>query len=190
MYKKYTRKQEFIIITFILLIALVSTYYIYNRFSDERKMDYNSENLEIVFNDKTGDKLTLKKVTPLNDAVGLSTKAYIFDINNNLTEDVNVTIQVEDDLKVINKDNCSERQIPKDNIKITIKRNNMEGEIYRLSELDDGILLEDTIDPVAHNSYTIRLWVDKDTSLPSGSNFHYHGKIKIIEEDSLVSINR
>ena len=189
MYKKYTRKQEFIIITVILLIAVLSTYYIYNKFSDERKMDYNSENLEVIFSDKTRDKINIKKVTPLTDSVGLSTKAYNFELNNNLTEKVRIKVYLEDDQQAIEKDDCSERLIPKDNIKVMIKENNDDEDIQRLSELEDGLLLEEEIKPIAHNTYTIRLWVDKDTSLPAGSNFHYHGKIKIIEEDSLVSIN-
>ena len=67
--------------------------------------------------------------------------------------------------------------------KVMLKKNNVEGEIYRLSELEDGIILEDELEPIAHNTYAIRLWVDKDTTLPAGSNFHYHGKIKIIEEE-------
>lgn len=187
MYKKYTRKQELVIITFILLLALVSTYFIYNKFSDERKkVDYNSENVDVVFNDKTGDKITIKKVTPLNDNVGLSTKAYNFEINNNLTEKVYVKIQLIDDTKEINKDNCEDKLIPKDNIKVTIKKNSNESEIYRLSELDDGVLLEDTINPIAHNTYAVRAWVDKDAALTPGSSMHYHGIIKITEEDSLV----
>jgi len=190
MYKKYTRKQEFIIIAFILILCLVSTYFIYNKFSDERKIDYNSENLEVIFNDKTGDKITIKKITPLNDSVGLSTKAHNFELNNNLTEKINVKIILEDDKKAVEKDDCSERLIPRDNIKVMIKKNNTESDIYRLSELEDGVILEDELEPIAHNTYAIRLWVDKDTALPAGSNFHYHGKIKIIEEESLVTINR
>ena len=190
MYKKYTRKQEIVIIAFILALCLVSTYFIYHKFSGERKIDYNSEKLEVVFNDKTGDKITLKKITPLNDSVGLSTKAHNFELHNNLTEKVNVQIKIEDDLKAIEKEDCSERLIPKDNIKVMIKKNNIESDIYRLSELDDGIILDDELEPIANNVYAIRMWVDKDTSLPAGSNFHYHGKIIIIEEDSLLSINR
>ena len=190
MYKKYTRKQEIVIIGFILALCLVSTYFIYNKFSDERKIDYNSENLEVIFNDQTGDKITLKKVTPLNDAVGLSTKAHNFELNNNLTEKVNVQIKIEDDKATVEKENCEERQIPKDNIKVMIKKNNIESDIYRLSELEDGVILDDELEPIAHNTYAVRVWVDKDTALPAGSNFHYHGTIKIIEEDSIVSINR
>ena len=113
MYKKYTRKQEFVIITFILLLALVSTYFIYNKFSDERKIDYNSDSLEIVFSDSTGDKITMKKVTPLNDSVGMSTKAYNFSIKNNLTETKGVKIILEDDEKAIKKDNCEDKLLPK-----------------------------------------------------------------------------
>lgn len=190
MYKKYTRKQEFVIIGFILALCLVSTYFIYNKFSDERKIDYNSENLEVIFNDKTGDKITLKKVTPLNDAVGLSTKAHNFELYNNLTEKVNIQIKIEDDKETIEKENCEEKLISKDNIKVMIKKNNIESDIYRLSELEDGLLLDDELEPIAHNTYAVRVWVDKDTALPAGSNFHYHGIIKIIEEDSIVSINR
>ena len=63
---------------------------------------------------------------------------------------------------------------------------------YEFALLDQftKIILDDELEPIANNVYAIRMWVDKDTSLPAGSNFHYHGKIKIIEEDSLLSINR
>lgn len=189
MYKKYTRKQEFIIITFILLIAIVSTYYIYNKFSDERKIDYNSESLEIIFNESTGDKINIKKVTPLNDSVGMSTKAYKFTIRNNLTETKGIKIILEDNEKAIKKDNCEDKLIPKDILKSIIKYNDEESDIKILSELEEGIILETELKPVSDNNFTIRVWVDKDTLLTPGSDFHYHGKIKVIEEDTSIVIN-
>jgi len=189
MYKKYTRKQEFIIITFILLLALVSTYFIYNKFSEERKIDYNSDSLEIVFSDSTGDKINIKKVTPLNDSVGMSTKAYNFSIRNNLTETKSIKIILEDDQKTIKKDNCEDKLMPKDNLKAIIKYKDEESDIKRLSELEEGVLLEAELKPVSENNFTIRIWVDKDTLLTPGSDFHYHGKIKVIEEDTSIVIN-
>ena len=34
----------------------------------------------------------------------------------------------------------------------------------------------------------IRLWIDKDSTLPVGADMHYHGIIQVVEEDNIVAI--
>ena len=60
--------------------------------------------------------------------------------------------------------------------------------IYKLSDLEDGVLLSTTADALQEVKYTIRLWVNNDTSLPSGSEHHYHGLIQIVENDQIVAV--
>ena len=77
------RKREIIkntiFIIFILILAVIPTHYIYYKFQGNRNIDFSSESLDVVYHESTGDKLTISKVTPVTDSVGLSSsKAYIF----------------------------------------------------------------------------------------------------------------
>lgn len=188
----YNRKKELIksaiIIAIILLIAVVSTYYIYHKFKDQRNVDYNSKSLDIVFHETSGEKVTITKVTPLTDSVGLSSKAYTLSIKNNLTEPVKYEIKLVDDLEQINQEGCASYLIPKESIRVSIKKNNKDNKIYTLSELEDNSLLEEKIKALDEENITIRVWISKDSSIPNGSTSHYHGKIQVIENDESLAI--
>ena len=58
-----------------------------------------------------------------------------------------------------------------------------------IEECRDYILLSRDLQYISDNDFTIRVWVDKDTLLTPGSDFHYHGKIKVLEEDTSIVIN-
>ncbi|MBP5679053.1 MAG: hypothetical protein J6X28_04420 [Bacilli bacterium] len=177
-----------IIISIILLIAIVSTYHIYYKFQNDRNVDFNSESLTVVFHDTTGDKIQLTKVTPVTDSVGLSSNSYSFDIKNNLTVGVPYQIKILPDAVKVNEDHCEEIQIPEEDIRISVKVGRGENQIYNLSELEEGILLEDEVKALDTDSISIRLWIDKDTSLPAGAKMHYHGTIQVIENETIVAI--
>lgn len=189
----YNRKKQLIksgiIIIGILLIAIVSTYYIYYKFNDDHNIDYNSKSLDIIFHEPSGEKLTIDKVTPLTDSVGLSSKAYTLTIKNNLTEPVRYTIKVVDDIDQIINDNCEGYSISKENIRISIKENKNQNKIYNLNELENEILLAGKLKALEESNYSIRIWINKDTSLPSGKKLHYHGKIQVIENEKELAIS-
>ena len=94
----YNRKKEIIkntvYITFILLIAVVSTYFIYNKFQKTRTVDFNSDSLDVSYHEASGDRISINKVTPVTDSVGLSSKAYTISVKNNLTENVHYKVKV------------------------------------------------------------------------------------------------
>ena len=188
----YRQKKEFmknaIFITFILLIAIISTHYIFYKFETDRNIDFNSESLDVTYHARTGDKIYLLKVTPMTDSVGLSTKTYNVSIKNNLTEKVNYKIQIVDDLEKVEQDGCGEYQIPKEDIKISVKVNKKDNKIYTLEELENGILLEDNIAALEKLDISIRLWVRQDSTLPLGAKLHYHGRIRIIEQENSYAI--
>ena len=49
---KKERIKNIIFITIILLVAVFSTHHIYYKFKEEHTIDYNSENLDVLFHDK------------------------------------------------------------------------------------------------------------------------------------------
>ena len=83
----YYRRQMIksgVTVMFILLFALVSTYYIYYKFKGTRDQNSNLENLDVTFHEKAGDQVKLAKIAPVSDSVGQSYHAYTFTIKNNL----------------------------------------------------------------------------------------------------------
>ena len=152
----HSQKQEFkknaIYIFFILLLAILSTHYIYYKFQNVQNINYNSESLDVTYREKTGDKITLSKVTPVTDSVGLSSKAYQLSIKNNLTEKVSYKIKVIDDEEFFTEDLEEDDFIPKEDIRISIKAGKI-NEIYDLSELEEGILLEDVLNALETKKY-------------------------------------
>ena len=108
----------------------------------------------------------------------------------NLTEEVNYKIIVKDDIETILEDHCEEYQISKEDIRISVKVGKNENKIYTLSELVDGVLLEDKIKALDKEEISIRVWVSQNSTLPLGSNIHYHGIVDVIDyipEDVVVS---
>lgn len=182
----YNRKKELIknlvITTAILLIAVFSTYYIYNKFDHSEVVDYTSESLDITYKEDNGEQISITSVSPLTDSVGLSSTAHTVTIKNNLTEKANFKIQITDDIKAVVEDECSEYQIPKEDIRISVRVDNGETEIYNLSDLEDNIIAKGKVKALASKKYTIRVWVSSESTLPIGSNLHYHGLIEVVED--------
>lgn len=182
MYKRIRRKETIrnvVYIGLILLVAVVSTYLIYNKFADERKIDSSSEIVDVTYRDNSGNKIAITKVTPLTDSVGLSTTNYGLILSNNLTEKVNYRIFIKDDIKTVLEDECEEYQISKDDIRISVKVGKKENKIYTLSELLDNVLLEDNLKALSKEEISIRVWVSQNSTLPLGSNIHYHGMLEV-----------
>ena len=184
---QYNRKKEIIknvvYIVFILLLAVIPTYYIYNKFQNVRDISFNSTLLDVTYHETTGDKVTLTKVTPVTDSVGLSSKSYNITVKNNLTESVGYKVSLFDDIEKIEEDLCGDNLISKDVIKVSIKTSKLGTTIYNLNELEDNVLLVDTLDALEKKDISIRVWVRQDSGIPSGTKMHYHGKIKV-EEDN------
>lgn len=184
MYKSIRRRETIknvVYISLILLVAVVSTYLIYNKFVDERKLDSSSEILDVTYKDNSGNKIAITKVTPLTDSVGLSTNNYGLTLTNNLTEKVNYKIIVKDDIETILEDECEEYQISKDDIRISVKVGKKDNKIFTLSELVDGVLLEDSLKALENEEVSIRIWVSQNSTLPLGSNIHYHGILDVVD---------
>lgn len=184
---QYNRKREIIkntiYIIFILLLAVIPTYYIYNKFQGVRDINVNSTLLDVTYHETTGDLIDLTKVTPVTDSVGLSSKSYNVTVKNNLTEEVKYRVVLFENSEKILEDGCENNLLSKDVIRVSIKTNKTGTTIYNLNELENGVLLEETLDALEKKDVSIRVWVKQDSGIPSGSKIHYHGKIKIEEVD-------
>lgn len=181
----YNRKKTIIknvtYIIAILALAITATYNIYYHFIDATDIDYSSESLDITFHEKNGAEVTLTKAVPVSDSVGLSSSAYTFTIKNNLTEPVNYQIKLVENLDAIIEDLCSEQQLPKELLRVSIKEGNAKNSIYTVSELANEILETGVIEALEEKDYSVRIWLNNSQDISMGTNLHYHGTIQVIE---------
>ena len=188
-YKKIRRKHLIktgIYIFFILAFAMGATYYIYHSLEDENKEIRSSESLDVVFNEKNGEVVTIKKVRPVTDAIGLSSRAYTFTIKNNNNTRVNYDIKIVSDDDVILEDECGDKQIPLNIIKAGIHERGKVSDIYNLDDLKDGLLVSTSIGPKKEVDYTIRFWISNN-NLIVDSQLHFHGRIVVVENGTDVA---
>lgn len=189
-YRKKELIKNIIYICFILTIAVISTYYIYHKFQDNRDIDFSSQSLDVVYHEESGDKIFLTKVIPVTDSVGLSSKSYSMSVQNNLTESVQYSIKIVDDDKTVLDDECGEYLIPKEDLRISVKLNREDNEIYDFNDLEDGILLRNEIGALENDTISVRIWTKQDSTLPRGAKMHYHGILQLVEENFSTAESR
>ena len=184
MYQKYYRRhmiKSAIIIIFLLAFAIISTYLIYHNFSSARERDVDTGEMEVVFHGKEGNKINLTRFTPVSDAVGLSSTEYSFTVKNNTDSSVRYKIVLEENTKRMSKDDCINSTIPKELLKLSLRVDHQTPTAMILSEYQDNVLFEDTLDSNSEEDYSIRLWaINSDFVIDRNS--HYHAIIKVIEE--------
>lgn len=184
MYQKYYRRhmiKSAIIIIFLFAFAIISTYLIYNSFSNERERDIDTGEMEVVFHGKEGNKINLTKFIPVSDAVGLSSTEYSFTVKNSTANSVSYKIVLEPNTNRINSDECFTKTIPSELLKLSLRVDHQTPVAKILSEYQDNVLYEDTLEADSEEDYSIRLWaINSDFVIDRDS--HYHAIIKVIEE--------
>ena len=184
MYSKYNRKHKMksiIIIAFLLAFAIISTYLIYHNFSSERERDIDTGEMEVVFHSKDGNKINLTKFTPVTDAVGLSSTEYGFTVKDSSNNSVSYKIILESNDNRITRDDCLNKTIPKELLKLSLRVDHQAPKAKILSEYQDNVLYEDTLEANSSEDYSIRIWaINNDFVIDRDS--HYHAIIQVIEE--------
>lgn len=183
LYKKARNKmliKSFVFIFLILGLAVFSTYKIYNKFESTRDKISSSPDLTVTYHGKQGEKVTMTKVVPVTDAVGLSSNAYKFTIKNNKGTKVKYRVVLKEDAETYKKDNCLENKIPDNIVKVGIHPSGEVSKIYNLDDLEGKVLDTGTISPQSEEDYTVRFWISKNT-IATESNMHFHGII-VVEE--------
>lgn len=188
LYQLKLRKKEIVVIALILVFALVATYKIYDKFENERNVKYDNLNIDTIYHEKTGAEVNITKLTPVTDAIGLSSHAYTFTIKNNTNTNLKYSITIEDNEEKVLEDDCLEYQIPHNVIKFSIHKKGEKNNIYTLSDLVNNHVLTRIIKANQEEEYTMRFWVSGD-SLQTGANLHYHGLIRVNELGTQVAIS-
>ncbi len=184
LYKKARNKMLFkslVFIFLILLIACFSTYKIYYKFESTRDKISSSPDLTVTYHGKQGENVKITKVTPVTDAVGLSSNAYKVTIKNNTGTKVKYKVVLKEDKEAYQKDLCSDNKIPDNIIKVGIHTSGEVSKIYNLDDLENNVLDIGTVAPQSEENYTIRVWISKSALVFDDNNMHYHGIISVEE---------
>lgn len=184
LYKKMRKKmliKTMIFMVIIIGISVFASITIYNKFKNVRDKKYNSPSLEVTYHSTQGKKVTIKKVTPVTDYVGLSGYAYKFTIKNNTNKKVKYQIKLLDDTKTYEKEECTDRKIPKSIMKLGFHKSGDSSKIINLDDLDDNIITTAVLGPKKEEKYTVRVWVSQNDSIVVDKNLHYHGLLKVTE---------
>ena len=166
---------------------LHSLYKIYYKFNNNN-IDYSSTSLDVRFHEENGEELNITKVTPLSDAVGLSSLAHNITITNHSEELIKYKIKIVDNIDIMERQGCRGITIPREEINISIKSPDRTTKIYKLADLEEGVILSATAKPLEEIKYTVRIWVNNESNLPTGSDHHYHGLIQVVENDTILAI--
>ena len=180
-YYKKQRRKSIIIITFLVLFSLISTYLIYEKFANSRDKDYDTGKMEVVFHEKNGNEISLDKFTPVTDAIGLSSPSYTFTVINNTDKKVKYSIKLVANKKKMEQDNCDNKQIPKELLKLSFRKDHLPPAAYVLSEFPNDIIYEDSLKPNSSGDYSIRLWA-MNSNFTLDKTSHYHALIEVVEE--------
>ncbi len=182
-YKKQLQKQRLksaIIIAFLLSFALISTYFIYDNLKGASDEKINSSHLEVTFHGKENNKISLLQFHPVSDSIGLSSRAYTFTVKNQTNYHVSYKIELVDDLEKQATCGCSDNLIPKELLKLSVRKDHQVADAVLLSEFENNILRIDSLEANKEENYTIRIWsVNSNFVLPSTA--HYHGIIRVSE---------
>ncbi len=187
--KEYKRQVRFTIVSvfFVTIVMLSSAYAIFSdvqRQQGDNTLTVGKLKIDFIDNENgMGNIVNLNGAFPVDDTTGNDTTPYTFKITNSGTLDAKFVIKILDDEEVITKDGCSNNQLSKDKIRVSINK----GTPFTLSEkeslayiIDRGNLLKDE-----SKTYDIRIWIS-DQSGNEVLGKHYHGKI-VVEGENLVT---
>ena len=185
MNSNYYRRRLFksgLIILFILIFAVFSTYAIYHKFAKLREQDYDTGKMEVIFHEKVGNQIDIKQYNPVTDAVGLSSPAYTFTIENSTQSDVNYKIVIKENNDEELDCTCLDKKIPTELLKLSLRKDHQAPLAFVLAEYQDGVIYHDTLEAGAKEDYSIRIWA-MNSKFVVDKTSHFHAKIEVIEEE-------
>ena len=167
------------IVIVVLFIVLANTFGFYEYLKiGSNKNTIKSANIVLEINDKTSLEISNENSYPVTDEMGRSFVPYEFSVNN-IGANSTYKVKLVKDNKVIEKDGCSNNLIPDERIRFQLIK---DGSIVKedlLSNLNDYVIEDTSINSKTTVDYELRVWIDKDAGIEV-MNKHFHGKIEIV----------
>ena len=159
----------------VTMLSIGSTFAIFTVSS--QSAEYNvvkTGTLNINFAADASSTVGLNNALPMSDTNGLAQSGTTFTITNTGSLAANYTVSLKDDTDMVTQDNCSAKQLAKENIKYSL-----DGSTARLlSTAIDSELISGTLNSGESKTFTLKLWIKEDAT-NEVLNKHYHGKIVV-----------
>ncbi len=134
--------------------------------------------------DKEGTSINLSNQAPITDIEGLNTEGYNFTIKNNCSTSSNYQINLE-------SLNQSDNSLSANYVRVSLSSDTMDNLITKLGEntsaehmIDKAYeafnLYSGTIDASATKEFTLKEWLDYDTTVEQGANKTYQSRINVV----------
>lgn len=172
-------KKLFLLIV-VLLLLIGGTYaWLTTRATSDKVHIIKAGNLKLVLDDTISDGILISNAIPVSDREGLETKAYTFTLENLGSADSSYTLYLDD--LALDED---EVRMKDDYVKYSLTKNGGSEETAVLSTIGENpnrILQTGTIAGKTKDSYTLRVWINKDAENDVMKTIFY-GKIRVVAE--------
>ena len=179
--EKLWESKELIVAIFLVLLLLITGSYAWYRYnlSSDKVHIIKAGNLKLVLDDSMSEGIMISNAIPVSDRKGLETKVYTFTLENLGTKEADYTLYF-DDLPI----GETEERMRDDYVKYSLTKNAGSPTTELLSTIGENpnrVLETGTIAGKAKNSYTLRVWINKEAENDVMGTIFY-GKIRIVAE--------
>lgn len=178
MKNKVSRESKKLFLLAFILISIMVGSYAWLRISVVGKTEnvIRAGYLDLVLDDEISNGILLRNTVPMVDEKGLQTTAYTFVLKNRGTIASSYSIYLSD----LPLEETDER-MPDQSVKYSLTKNGQEVATDLLSSIrkdSDRLLDSGTISEKQTNTYTLRVWMDKDAD-NSVMGTIFYGKIRV-----------
>lgn len=159
----------------VTMLSIGSTFAIFTVSS--KSAEYNvikTGTLNINFAADASSTVGLNNALPMSDTDGLAQSGTTFTITNTGSLPANYSVSLKDDTDMVTQDNCSDKQLAKENIKYSLDSSTAN----LLSTAIDNTLISGNLKAGEAKTFTLKLWIKEDATNEVLSK-HYHGKIVV-----------
>ena len=179
--KKQIQKQVLrgiAIVIFIFALAAILIHGIFQKFNNQETDHIETDAIEVSFYNKDSREINISRMTPMTDAVGLSTNPYTFIVKNKTQQPLQYKIVLLSNEEKKESCGCESSSISLSDIKVNIQKGNQNLGSFTLDTVNQMELWNSTLDPEQSEKYNLRFWVQKNAKI---ENKHFHAILKIIK---------
>ena len=168
----------------VLIVSMGSAYAVFTSFDSSKEYNQVSVGkLDITYQAEEGEgysnKINLEGAFPELDETGMESVPYKFTLTNNGTLAASYTVSIKDDQELISQDGCGEKQLDKNQIKISINGGSPEILSSLLDVTGENYVIDQgDLSKGASRSYEVRMWIDNDAG-NEVLGTHFHGMIVV-----------
>lgn len=177
-----------LILTVFLIIFMTSSFAWLNISIKGEKINIlKAGDLSLILDETSSEGINIEGAVPVSDEKGLSQEGYTFKLVNNGTVAANYIITL-DDLEI----GTSEERMSDDILKYSLTKNGVEGSNVFLPSIkvnNKRVVDRGVIDAKTTNTYTLKLWMDYDTT-NEGMNKIFAAKLNVDVEQENIKVEK